>query len=164
MTLDSVWAKDLDIVFVGINPRHESAEQGEHFHENKSFWLQLNKSEITSEITDSKNMLKYNIGIDNLIHRATKTSEKISNKELYDGRKELEKKILEQKPKTVCFLGKKAFRKYFREKSKTHGWQKNKIKESKVFIAYYPKKNRYDTKRNITEADKIKKLKELKSK
>ena len=161
MALDSVWAKDMDIVFVGINPRHESAEEGMHFHENKLFWSQLNESAITPEITDSKNMLKYNIGIDNLVQRPTKSSKELSQKEYYDGRKELEQKILEQKPKTVCFLGKKAFRKYFKEKSKSHGWQKNKIKDSKVFVAYYPQKNKYDVKMNITEADKISKLKEL---
>ncbi|MDD5162649.1 MAG: mismatch-specific DNA-glycosylase [Candidatus ainarchaeum sp.] len=163
MTLEPIWTKDLDIVFVGINPRSESVENGMYFHENNSFWSQLNESEITSEITDSKNMLKYNIGIDNLVHRPTKSSKELSKKEYYDGRKELEQKILEQKPKTVCFLGKKAFRKYFKEKPENHGWQKEKILESKVFIAYVPKKNKYDSKMNITEKDKINKLKELKS-
>ena len=136
---------------------------GFKFHENNSFWSQLSESAITPEITDSKSMLKYNIGIDDLVHRPTKSNKELSQKEYYDGRKELEKKIFEQKPKTVCFLGKKAFRKYFKQKAKNHGWQGNKIKESKVFIAYCPKKNKYDVKMNITETDKINKLKELKS-
>lgn len=136
-TFSPIIKEGLEILLVGINPHPNSIKKGGYFENNGSLWIQLKEAGITKKRMNSKNILEECIGITNIVLRPTRTSDMISDKEFQEGKKRLALEIDYSKPKVVVFIGKLPY-KIFMGKECEYGWQKEKIKNSNVFVMMFP--------------------------
>lgn len=117
--------KNLDILFVGLNPAKGSSENGHYFSVNQAFWNQLYKSGLITKHTDKSNAdnlifgsNKYNykncnFGITDLLTEiAESNSTKINPQK--DDLIRLENVIKEFKPKIVILLHGKVLKNFIR--------------------------------------------------
>ena len=124
-TLIPFLRKNLDILFVGLNPAKGSSENGHYFSVNQAFWNQLYESGLITKRVDKSNAdelifgsNKYNyknlnFGITDLVTEiAESNSNKIDPKQADLIR--LENVIKEYKPKAVVLLHKKVLKKFIR--------------------------------------------------
>lgn len=122
-TLIPFLRKNLDILFVGLNPAKGSSENGHYFSVNQAFWNQLYESELITKRVDKSNAdklifgsNKYNyknwdFGITDLITEiAESNSSKIKPK--LEDLIRLEKVIKNYKPKTIVLLHGKVLMKF----------------------------------------------------
>jgi len=115
--------KNLDILFVGLNPAKGSSENGHYFSVKQSFWNQLLKAGLITEQTDKmtaddiifgstvRNSNNWNYGITDLI---TEIAESDSRK-IKPTKKDcirLEKLIKELNPLTVVLLHSKVIKEF----------------------------------------------------
>lgn len=106
----------LDLVFVGINPGMASEKAGRHYAgPGNHFWPLLYESGIVSEpltYREDERVLEYNIGMTNMVVRASRGLHELTINELREGAKALRKKLQSYQPKIVCFNGKRIFEIY----------------------------------------------------
>ncbi|ORY33054.1 hypothetical protein BCR39DRAFT_520948 [Naematelia encephala] len=103
---------DLDLVFCGINPGKKSSISGHHFmHPTNKFWRAIHLSGITprlySPTEDSLLPVDLNLGLTNLCDRPTSEQSELSTREMRLQVPNLTAKLSENRPKVVCFVGKK---------------------------------------------------------
>lgn len=103
---------DLDIVFCGINPGQRSSTAGHHFaHPTNKFWRALHLSGLTNRLhppsEDQTLPALYNYGLTNLCDRPTAEQSELSTLELRLSVLQLSRKIQRERPRIVCFVGKK---------------------------------------------------------
>lgn len=138
------------LLFVGINPHPGSFDRGVPFSNNKSFWYLLLRAGLIEEsmedlrddaklkeIHQNKFNQIYQLGLINIIERPTRNITLLKAGEEIKGRLKIERIIQDQKPKTVCFIGKVSYEKYIGSKEFTFGWQNN-IGESRAYVMHYP--------------------------
>lgn len=122
-TLIPFLRKNLDILFIGLNPAKGSSENGHYFSVNQAFWNQLYESGlITKSVAKSNadelifgsnkyNYKNWNFGITDLITEiAESNSAKIKPRQTDLIR--LENVVKEYKPKTVILLHSKVLKKF----------------------------------------------------
>ncbi|KAJ1962463.1 uracil DNA N-glycosylase Thp1 [Dipsacomyces acuminosporus] len=102
---------NLDILFVGINPGIVSGQKQLHFGNPQNFfWKGLYQSGlIPEEIPPEegwKLWSKWNMSIVNMVQRTTASTSDLSRREMREAVPELCRKISQNPPKIVCFLGK----------------------------------------------------------
>jgi len=111
--LPDIIAKDLDVLFCGINPGLAAASAGHHFlGRSNRFWRVLHLAGFTdAEISPQHghHLLEYGCGITSAVSRATASAEELSPSEFAAATHELEHKIALYKPRFVAFLGKAAY-------------------------------------------------------
>lgn len=104
---------DLDLVFVGINPGAKSAATGHHYAgPGNHFWPLLHEAAFVSErLTheDDARVLEWNIGLTNMVDRASPSISDLSLDELRAGAARLRVKLLKYRPRAVCFNGKRIY-------------------------------------------------------
>ncbi len=112
-TLPDYLRPDLDLVIVGINPGTKSAAAGRHYAgAGNHFWPLLFESALVSEPlthAEDQRVLEWNIGLTNMVDRATPSLSDLSLDELRAGAKKLERKLLRFRPRTICFNGKRIY-------------------------------------------------------
>ena len=112
-TLPDIIARNLDILFCGINPGLYSAAVKHHFaRPGNRFWPLLYQSGFTPRILSpfKDDLLpSMGIGIANLVARATATAAELSNEELRVGFESLKQKVIKMTPKVVAILGVEAY-------------------------------------------------------
>ncbi|KAF7777736.1 hypothetical protein Agabi119p4_3808 [Agaricus bisporus var. burnettii] len=101
---------NLDIVFCGINPGQKSAQIGHHFGgPTNHFWICLHESGLTTErlkpTEDATLPERFSIGLTNLVPRPTAEQNELSRAERTSSVPDLLEKILESKPRILCFVG-----------------------------------------------------------
>jgi len=137
-TVKDIIAPGLDILFVGINPGLYTAAIGHHFgRPGNRFWPALWASGlILRRLTpyDSADLLKYKIGITNLVSRATAREDELTIQEYRKGARQVRNKIILYNPKAVAFLGLGLYRKGFDEPKAAMGLRKEKIGNSWVWV------------------------------
>ncbi len=137
-TVKDIIAAGLDILFVGINPGLYTAAIGHHFgRPGNRFWPSLFASElIPRKLTpcESAELLKYKIGITNLVGRATAREDELTLEEYQKGARALEKKVLRYQPRNVAFLGLGLYRKGFDRPKAVIGLQKETIGHSRLWV------------------------------
>jgi TDG/mug DNA glycosylase family protein len=163
-TVPDVLAKDLNVLFSGINPGLYSAAVGYHFgRPGNRFWKVIHLAGFTpSQLQPSHQaeLLRFCLGITNLVPRATATADQLAPAELRQGAAELERKVEAFKPKFVAFLGLGAYRSAFGRKDAQVGLQTHPIGDSKVWLlpnpsglnAYYQINDLVGLYRNLMEA------------
>ncbi|AQQ53397.1 G/U mismatch-specific DNA glycosylase [Planococcus lenghuensis] len=108
--------KGLKILFVGFNPSIRSSETGHHYAgPNNRFWTILYEAGLTPrklKPEEDAELLSFGYGSTNIVSRPTKEAAEITKAEYEEGTMELQKKILEYKPKVVCFVGKGVYKEY----------------------------------------------------
>jgi len=97
-TVKDIIRPGLDVLFVGINPGLYTAAIGHHFgRPGNRFWPSLNASGLLrAPLTpqESRRLLESNVGITNIVDRATAAAAELTREELRRGARRIEKRIL----------------------------------------------------------------------
>ncbi|CAH1784768.1 unnamed protein product, partial [Owenia fusiformis] len=108
--LPDIFAPNLDIVIVGINPGLMAAYIGHHYAgPGNHFWKCLYQAGFIPEpmnCYDDERLLEYGIGFTNIVERTTRGSGDLTRKEIKEGGEILLEKIQKYKPKIAVFNGK----------------------------------------------------------
>ena len=108
-----ILARGLDVIFCGLNPA-ASAELAGHNFSNPSnrFWAVLHLSGFTAtrlQPQDERRLLEYGCGITAAVRRPTARAEEILPEEFRQARPGFEAKMRRYAPRSIAFLGKRAF-------------------------------------------------------
>ena len=138
------------ILFVGINPHFGSYAKGVPFSNNKTFWYNLSKAGIIKEpvslLKSDKELKrfyytkfeKYGLGFTNLVDRPSRDVSQLIKGEEGKGVRRLCQIVKRKKPKIVCFIGRITYQKFTGANNFKFGFQKQKLFDSKVFVARFP--------------------------
>jgi len=112
-TLPDYLRSGLDLVFVGINPGMRSAATGHHYAgPGNHFWPLLHESclvPVPLTYEQDARVLDWDIGLTNMVGRATPSVGDLSLDELRAGARRLRRKLLRYRPRVVCFNGKRIY-------------------------------------------------------
>ena len=112
--LRDVIAPDLDILFCGINPSLTSAARGHHFaRPGNRFWPALHLAGLTPRrLTPDEDLelLRYGIGVTNVVARPTRTAAELTVDELREGAAHLAELVERYRPRVLAVLGVTAWR------------------------------------------------------
>ncbi len=137
-TVKDVIRGGLDVLFIGINPGLYTAAIGHHFgRPGNRFWPALNLSGLLRRpLTpyDSERLLESNLGITNIVSRATARADELSREELRRGAEILKRKILRFKPRQAAFLGLGLYRDAFDRPRAGVGLQRETIGATKLWV------------------------------
>ena len=107
-------ARDLMVLFAGINPGLYTAAIGHHFgRPGNRFWPALFGGGFTPRLIspfEESLLLEVKLGITNVVHRATARADELTDEELRDGGRRLEAKVKRWRPTVVAFLGIQPYR------------------------------------------------------
>ena len=102
-------AKDLIVLFAGINPGLYTAAIGRHFgRPGNRFWPAIYAGGFTPRLFspfESDLLLELKLGITNVVERPTARADELTNDELRTGGKRLERKVKRWRPTVVAFVG-----------------------------------------------------------
>ncbi|HUY07413.1 MAG TPA: G/U mismatch-specific DNA glycosylase [Acidimicrobiales bacterium] len=139
--LRDVIAKDLQVLFCGINPGLYSGAVGHHFaRPGNRFWKALAGANFTDRVfrpDEDRSLLALGIGITNLVPRTTARADELSRDELHEGAARLVKKVQRYRPRVLAILGIGAYMIAFDQKAKI-GLQPDSPVSSKVFVLPNP--------------------------
>jgi len=141
-TIPDVWARDLTVVFVGINPGLYSGAVGHHFaRPGNRFWKALHRSGFTDHERspfDDQDLPSIGLGITNLVARTTASAAELAPQELRTGRDALEAKVAGHRPQVVAILGITAYRIGFDRKEAVLGKQPEDLAGVPVWVLPNP--------------------------
>jgi TDG/mug DNA glycosylase family protein len=159
-------ARNVRILFVGINPHPGSDRRGVPFSNNKTFWYLLNRAGLLhedenalrtdrglKEMYDNRLLPKYRLSFINLVDRPTVEVTGLKRGEEKAGVERSIQTILTYKPKVACFIGKVTYNKFRGTRDCTYGWQEN-IGASRVYVMHFPIRGPADIR--IRELEEIK--------
>src|SRR5437660_9674724 len=113
-TVPDVIAKNLRVLFCGINPGLYTAAVGHHFaRPGNRFWPALHKSGFTDRLRspfDERELLKNRIGISNVVPHATASAAELTKEDFIKGGRALDAKVKRYRPRVVAILGVGAYR------------------------------------------------------
>jgi TDG/mug DNA glycosylase family protein len=142
LTIPDLIARDLRVLFCGINPGLYSAATGHHFAKpGNRFWPALYSGGFTPRLMspwEEHELLDLQIGITSVVARTTATAAELSDDELRAGAAILRRKVQRYKPRVLAVLGIGAYRTGFGIKSAAIGLQKETIGETKIWILPNP--------------------------
>jgi len=130
------------VLFVGINPGLYSGAVGHHFaRPGNRFWKALHLAGFTDRLLspfEEEELLRYGLGVTNLVERATAGADEISPEELRRGARRLVPKACRHEPAFVAFLGLGAYRTAFGRVAAGVGPQSEQICRSRVWLLPNP--------------------------
>jgi TDG/mug DNA glycosylase family protein len=97
----------------------------------------LRNDQLLKAMYDKKFLPKYRLNFVNLVDRPTIDVTKLKKGEEEAGIKRALRIIRRCKPRVVCFVGKIAFKKFYRTRKCDWGWQ-SKIDDAKVYLMHFP--------------------------
>jgi len=102
-------AKNLIVLFVGINPGLYTAAIGHHFgRPGNRFWPALHAGGFTPRLFspfEESLLLGLKLGITNVVERATARADELTDDELRAGGRRLEAKVKRWRPTVAAFVG-----------------------------------------------------------
>ncbi len=108
-----ILARGLDVIFCGLNPALSAAVAGHNFsNRNNRFWPVLHLAGFTDvrlQPQDERRLLEYGCGITAIVRRPTNRAEEVSPEEFRQARLGFEAKMRHYAPRSIAFLGKRAF-------------------------------------------------------
>ncbi len=141
-TLPDVIARDLGVLFCGINPGLYTAAVGHHFgRPGNRFWPVLHRGGFTPRLlhpSEQRELLEYGCGITNLVARATTAADELKADELEAGAKVLERKVKRYAPRVLAIVGIDAYRTAFRRPRAKIGLQPETIGRTAIWILPNP--------------------------
>jgi double-stranded uracil-DNA glycosylase len=137
-----VLARDLKVLFVGINPSLRSAAVGHNFaRPGNRFYPALHAAGFTPRRLrpdEDGTLPAYGVGITNVVARPTRAAGELSRDELRAGARELEALVASLQPRLVAILGLGAYRLAFARPQATMGLQRDRIGGRPVWILPNP--------------------------
>lgn len=141
-TIPDVLAKDLDVLFVGINPGRYSGAVGHHFAgPGNGFWPAMYRSGFTPRLFtafEGPLLLDLKLGLTNLVARCTATADELRKDELIEGGRVLEKKVRRCTPRFVAFVGLTSYRAAFTRPKAQVGLQPELLGPSQIWLLPNP--------------------------
>jgi TDG/mug DNA glycosylase family protein len=141
-TLPDVIAKNLDVLFCGINPGLYTAAVGHHFgRPGNRFWPTIWRAGFTPRLfhpSEQRELLPLGIGITNVVARATATADELADDELRDGAAALEKRVKRYAPRVLAVVGVGAYRTGFARPRAKMGLQQETIGATRIWILPNP--------------------------
>ena len=132
----------LKVLFCGINPGLYSGATRHHFaRPGNRFWPALHAAGFTQRLVspwDEHLLLEAGLGITNLVARATATAAELSPEELQAGRRRLERKVAQYRPRWVAVVGIGAYRTAFDRPKAAMGRQKERMRGSGLWVLPNP--------------------------
>ena len=108
-----ILARGLDVIFCGLNPALSAAVAGHNFSNGTNrFWTVLHLAGFTDvrlQPQDERRVLEYGCGITAVVRRPTKRAAEVSPEEFRQARLGFEAKMRHYAPRSIAFLGKRAF-------------------------------------------------------
>jgi len=154
-TLDDLLKRDLDVVFVGINPSIYSVEHGHYFaRPGNRFWPCLSRSKLSTKAREAlrvdiltpahdRALQKFGIGFTDVAKRPTAKASDLPLRELAAGVDALLDKLKRFKPRVACFHGITGYRHVhdlLTDESTVakHGFQPLQLGETRIYLAPNP--------------------------
>ena len=141
-TLPDVIAKNLRVLFCGINPGLYTAAVGHHFaRPGNRFWPALYKSGFTDRLLspfDERELLSHNLGITNVVSHATASASEVTKEDFVRGGRTLRRKVRRYRPRIVAILGIEAYRKAFGQLEVEIGEQDETIGDATLWVLPNP--------------------------
>jgi double-stranded uracil-DNA glycosylase len=108
-----ILAHDLDVIFCGVNPATTAAAAGHNFSSpSNRFWTVLHLAGFTDvrlQPHEERRLLEYRCGLTAVVDRPTRRALDVPLDEFRKARPGFEAKIRRYAPRSVAFLGKRAF-------------------------------------------------------
>jgi len=141
-TLPDVIARDLDVLFCGINPGLYTAAVQQHFgRPGNRFWPTIYKAGFTPCLfhpSEQHELLQYGCGITNVVARATTAAVELTSAELVEGARTLDAKIRRYRPRVLAIVGIGAYRTGFNRPRAKTGLQDETIGATRIWILPNP--------------------------
>jgi double-stranded uracil-DNA glycosylase len=140
--LPDIIAPGLSVLFCGINPGLLSAQKKQHFaRPGNRFWPALHLSGFTPRQlrpSEQFELLDYDLGITNMVARASATAAELSKQEFVQGAEILTKLTEKYTPQTVAIVGIGAYRMGFNRPKATVGSQPEKLGPAGIWVLPNP--------------------------
>jgi TDG/mug DNA glycosylase family protein len=140
--LPDLLARDLDIVFCGINPAMSAARSGHHFSSGSNrFWRVLHLAGFTPHQIYHEHdhtILQFGYGLTAAVARPTVSASELSSAEFHAAAKILEQRVRKYKPRVIAFLGKPAFAALFKKREVNWGLQEETFGGAGVWVLPNP--------------------------
>lgn len=140
--LPDIIAKNLDVLFCGINPGLAAAAAGQHFvGRSNRFWQVLHRAGFTPEEMSSQQdhlLLEHGYGITSVVARATASAAELSSNEFIAAMHRFEDKVAQHRPRFVAFLGKAAYAGMMGLRTVDWGRQSNQLHGAVVWVLPNP--------------------------
>jgi len=137
-----VIARDLSVLFCGINPGLYSAFTGHHFaRPGNRFWPTLHAAGFTERLLspcEERELLDRGYGITNVVDRASAAADELTLAELTAGGTRLRAKVKRWQPRYLAILGVGAYRAAFERPKAVLGLQNETINTTKVWVLPNP--------------------------
>lgn len=141
-TLPDVIARDLDVVFCGINPGLYTAAVQQHFgRPGNRFWPTIHRAGFTPRLfhpSEQRELLKLGFGMTNLVARATTAADALTDEELIAGARALERKVRRYRPRVLAMVGIGAYRVAFARPRAKMGLQPETIGDTRIWVLPNP--------------------------
>lgn len=141
-TVPDVIARDLKVLFCGINPGLYTAAVGHHFaRPGNRFWPALHQSGFTDRVVspfDERELLKLGIGVSNVVPRATASAAELTREDYIAGGRSLAAKVKRYRPRIVAILGVGAYRDAFAKPKAQIGEQPERIHDARIWVLPNP--------------------------
>jgi double-stranded uracil-DNA glycosylase len=125
--LPDLLAKNLNVLFCGINPALSAARAGHHFSSGSNrFWRVLHLAGFTPHLIrpeDDRTILDYRCGLTAAVERPTVRADELARHEFEAAAFHLEKKVRRYRVRHLAFLGKPAFAAIFTQRAVSWGRQ-----------------------------------------
>lgn len=140
--MPDVIAKNLTVVFCGINPGLYTAAIGHHFgRPGNRFWPALHQAGFTPRLLDpseERELLRWGYGITNIVPVATATASELTLEQLQAGARTLKRKVRQCRPKFLAVVGIDAYRKAFGRPKASSGLQSDTIGTTRLWLLPNP--------------------------
>ena len=141
-TIPDVIGPGLSVLFCGIDPSLYSAASGHHFgRPGNRFWPALHGGGFTPRLLspyEDVMLTQFDLGVTNLVARATAAADELTAEELREGAVLLEEKVRQYRPRLVAFLGVGAYRTAFGRSRAALGRQPEKLDEVGLWVLPNP--------------------------
>jgi len=141
-TLPDVIARDLNVLFCGINPGLYTAAVQQHFgRPGNRFWPTIYRAGFTPRLfhpSEQRELLRHGCGITNVVARATATAAELTPSELVEGARILDAKVRRYRPRVLAIVGIGAYRTGFSRPKATMGLQEETIGNARIWILPNP--------------------------
>jgi len=141
-TLPDVIARDLDVLFCGINPGLYTAAVQQHFgRPGNRFWPAIHRAGFTPRLfhpSEQRRLLQHGCGITNVVARATAAAAELTPAELVEGARILGAKVRRYRPRVLAIVGIGAYRTGFGRPKAKMGLQGETIGDARIWILPNP--------------------------
>ncbi|PYS52071.1 MAG: G/U mismatch-specific DNA glycosylase [Acidobacteria bacterium] len=141
-TVRGLVARNLRVLFCGINPGLYSGATGHHFaRPGNRFWPALYNGGFTERLLspfEERELLKSGYGITNIVARATAAADELTQEELIEGARALSAKVRRYRPIVLAVLGISAYRTAFERPRAVLGLQSETIGDALIWILPNP--------------------------